>query len=317
MKRPRKKNQKQDGPSHRIFNPKRNKIPKYRARRTIIFAFCAISLMFCGKIFLGFFDFKHVNVSIALFGNSHYSEGQIYDVLGKNLDNIITDSEVKTVDYLKGNLSYIKNAQVTKNFVKRQLTIEITEREPFARVKYIISKKKKAEKTSPGNNKAKNKYTFYLIDDAGYVLESIAPDEYENKVLILDEGIQEPEIGKQITSETFLRGIRVLKLVMSKKPGLAKDLRSIDARVSHRIILDLQNLPMPVLIAADLMGIGIEHVDLFVKQRGLLILQRERKKANLETITKTRENQKTPLPEKYTYLDARYEDTLYIGGADE
>ena len=128
MKLERKRRRRKDGPSHRIFKPIRSRAPKYRARRMFILGTFIVTLLFLAKILLGFFDFEHVQVSVALFGNSHYTEGEIYNVLGENLDNIVTDSEAQTVAYLKENLSYIKDAYVSRSFVKRQLTIEITER---------------------------------------------------------------------------------------------------------------------------------------------------------------------------------------------
>ena len=131
--------QRRDGPEHRIFKPKRIRTPRYRARRMVIYGTVVVTLLFLTKLFVGLFDFENVHVIINLTGNSHYSDGHIYDVLGDNLQNIITDSEYKTAAYLKDNLSYVKNALVTKNYVKRQLSVEITERKPFARAKHIES----------------------------------------------------------------------------------------------------------------------------------------------------------------------------------
>ena len=152
---------------------------------------------------------------------------------------------------------------------------------------------------------------LYLIDEAGYVLESITPEDSTRMTLIIDEGIQLPEVGKQIKSGTTHRGIQILKLVKSRKPELRKNLRSIDARISDKIIIDFINLPMPVWIASDMLETGLANVSLFIQQQGLLILQQ--KKYNLTN--KDRMGKKgIQLPRKYTYLDSRYEDTLYIGG---
>lgn len=319
MKLQRKQGQRKDGPSHRIFKPRRVRKPKYRARRMVVLGTLVITLLFLVKILLGFFDFEHVQVSIALFGNSHYTEGQIYDVLGTNLDNIVTDSEAKTVAYLKDNLSYIKDARVSRNFVKRQLTIEITERKPFARVNYILLEEPKSGNV-PQTTDQKNKYVFFLIDEAGYVLESIAPEKYNHMVLILDEGIKEPEVGKQIKTVTTQLGIRIMKLAMSKEPELSKQVKKVDARVLQQIKINIESLPMPVWISVDLIETGLHHVGLFVQQRGLFILQKDREKQmlNRNKLKNTRAvNEDNLLPPKYTYLDARYEDTLYLGGGSK
>lgn len=315
MKLQRKRRRRKDGPSHRIFKPIRSRAPKYRARRMFILGTFIVTLLFLAKILLSFFDFEHVQVSVALFGNSHYTEGEIYNVLGENLDNIVTDSEAQTVAYLKENLSYIKDAYVSRSFVKRQLTIEITERQPFARVKHLFLKESKLKKESQKTTGRKSTDGFFLIDGAGYVLESITPEKYHHMTIVLDEGVQEPEVGKQIKTDTTQLGIHILKLAKSKEPELAKYLKTIDARVPQKIKINVESLPMSVWITADLIETGLHHVGLFVQQRGLLILQRERQMKKVKTLTKTRVGKKDfLLPENFTYLDARYEDTLYLGG---
>ena len=137
------KKRRNDGPKHRIFKPKRIRTPNYRTRRMIILGTVVITILFLIKLFVGLFDFKHVHVNIKLTNNTYYTEGQIFNVLGDNLQNIITDTESKTSTYLKENLGYIKDVYVSKNYAKRQLSVEITERKPFARVKYIISAEEK------------------------------------------------------------------------------------------------------------------------------------------------------------------------------
>lgn len=310
MKLQRKRRQPKDGPSHRIFRPKQIHTSKYRARRLIMFGTLIITLLFLAKIFLGFFDFEHVQVSVALYGNSYYTEGQIYDVLGENLDNIVTDSETQTVAYLKENLSYVKDAYVSKSFVKRQLTIEITEREPFARLNHILLEETKSDKAPQKTTRRKNTDNFFLIDETGHVLESITPEKYNHLALILDEGVQEPEVGKQIKTGTTQLSLYILKQTVLQEPDLSKFLKTVDARVSQQIKIDIENLPMPAWIAADSIESGLYHVGLFVQQQGLLILQRER-----QMLKETHVGKKDfLLPEKFTYLDARYEDTLYLGG---
>ncbi|MYG00050.1 hypothetical protein F4212_13095, partial [Candidatus Poribacteria bacterium] len=73
-----------DGPVHRIIKSKGNHNARYRVRRMVIVVTVLITMLYIGKILLGFFDLQHVHVSIVLAGNSHYTEGDIYDVLGDN-----------------------------------------------------------------------------------------------------------------------------------------------------------------------------------------------------------------------------------------
>ncbi len=304
-----------DGPVHRIIKSKGNHNAKYRVRRMVIVVSVLITMLYIGKILLGFFDLQHVHVSIVLADNSHYTEGDIYDVLGDNLENIIMDSEAKTVTYLKDNLSYVKDAHVSKNYVKRQLTIEIIERVPFARLKHLILTEKRSKESNQQNTDKKNANQYYLIDDAGYVLESITSERETHLTLILDEGIKEPEIGKQIKTGTTQRGIHIIKLVRLRKPELSQHLTSIDARVSDMITINIGVLPMPAWISSDMIETGLNHIWLFIKQQGLHILQREKMRVQGTTfLNKRGNNKKINIPETITYLDARYKDTLFLGG---
>ncbi len=307
---------KQDGPSHRIFNPRIVRTPKYRARRMIILCFALITLLFIGKIILSFFNFEHV--TFALFGNIHYTKGQIYDVLGENLDNIVTDSELKTAKYLKENLSYIKDVQVTKNLVRRMLTIEVTERKVFAYIKLLVIDDPNTEFIPKITKNHQKKEYFFLIDQEGYVLESINPEQYGQLSNLIDECENIPEIGVKISSTPTQLGIHVLKHVRSRKPDIAKDLKSIDARTPKQIKLRIDSLPMTVWIAADMVETGLHNLSLFINQRAFSRLKKQR------LIPIEKENKKldagsgdTSLPIKYTYLDARYKDTLYLGGANK
>ena len=301
-----------DGPQHRIFKPKRIRKPNYRTRRMIIFGTVVVTILFLIKLFVGMFDFQHVHVIINLTDNSYYTEGHISNVLGDNLQNIITDTESKTSTYLKDNLSYIKDVSVSKNYAKRQLSVEITERKPFARVKYILSSDEKLNKVEQKkSNEIQKTDSFYLIDELGHVLESISNDKFTHMTLLLDEGGHIPEVGERIKSGTTHRGIQIMKHINAKMPELRKILKSIDARVSDKIIIDLNNLPIPVWISSDMLESGLHNVGLFIKQQGLLILQQQ--KYNLY-IKNPKGKKVEQLPKKYTYLDCRYEDTLFIGG---
>ncbi len=309
----RNRKRRKDRPAHRIFNQRRVRTSKYRARRIIIFGISFVTLLFFGKILLIFFNVEHV--SFALFGNLHYTKGQIYDVLGENLDNIVTDSESKTAAFLKENLSYLKDVRVSKNLMKRQLTIEVTERKPLARIKFMLDNSAESKNTHLTKVKHNNEDHFYLIDKEGHVLESIMSDQFSQMILIADEGKKLPEIGKQINTKTTQIGIEILKHVKSKELKLAKHLKSIDARIPQKITLEYDSLPMPVWISEDLFKTGIHHVELFVKQNALLVLQKEKEMSVAIKPKKTLANTKgASVSEKYTYLDARYEDTLYLGG---
>ncbi len=316
MFKSKKSNRKKDGPSHRIFNPRRIHKPRYRARRTIIVGIIVVTFLFIGKIILSFFNFERV--SFALLGNMHYTEGQIYNVLGENLDNIITDSESKTAKYLKDNLSYIKEVHVTKNLVKRKLTIEVTERKVLAYLRLILVDDPTTDYSPIGKKKQKKKEHLYLIDQEGYVLESIKPEHYDKLTKITDEGENIPEIGKQVKSTTTQLGIQILKHVRSRKPDIAKDLMCIDARDPKKILIQIRSLPIEVWFAADMVEVGFHNLSLFINQQALSTLQNH---GLYPVINKTNHrddgSEQTPSLTKYTYLDARYKDIIYLGGANK
>lgn len=312
-----KKNKKiNDGPSHRIFNSQKKRKPKYRVRRMIIVGIICVTLLFISNIILSFFNFEHV--SFALFGNIHYTEGQIYDVLGENLDNIVTDSETETAKYLRDNLSYIKDVQVTKNLARRLLTIEVTERKVFALLKLYLVDDPNTEFKPKSNKNNRNNQFFFLIDQEGYVLETINPKPDGQLSQIIDENEKIPEIGKQINSLTTQFGIQVLKHVRSRKPDIAKVLKSVDARDQKQIVIQIENLPIPVWIAGDMVEVGLHNLRLFINQGALSIIQK-RRLSSMETNKQQldADSVDSSSPKKYTYLDARYKDTIYLGGANK
>ena len=110
----------------------------------------------------------------------NYTDLQIYNTLGKQLQNIVTDSEEQTATYLKEKLSYIKDAHITKHVMKRMLTIEITERNPFALLR--------VDSTDSKN------HSFFLVDNEAHVLKHIEtavtgpsiPDQFRERVVPQD-----------------------------------------------------------------------------------------------------------------------------------
>ncbi|RKU26035.1 hypothetical protein C6497_14730 [Candidatus Poribacteria bacterium] len=310
MRKAKKHLRSKEGVNHRIYQPKRVKNKNYRARRTTILISTVITLLFLAKIFLGFFNIEHV--TFALFGNIHYTEGQVFDVLGENLDNIITDSEEKTALYIKDNLSYIEDANVTRNLIKRLLTIEITERKPFARVNFKV-----IDNTSINKDNTKHySESLLLIDDEGYVLETISIEQFPHLIIIIDEGEVIPEIGKQIESHTTHIGIHILKTINTKERTIAKHLKSIDPRVSQKITIKIDSLPIPIWISEDMIDTGLHKISLFVRNNMISHIQnQETQIAN--NITKDQSSKGIPVYEKYEYLDIRYEDTLYLGGSNK
>ena len=244
-----------------------------------------VTLSFVGKIGLDFFSAEYV--SLELSGNIHYTDVQIYNVLGEKLENIVTDSEKQTADYLKESLSYIKEAHVVKHVMKRILTIEITERKPFALLQYSDS-------------------SFFLVDREGHVLKNIEVGEtdqwrsegLEKMVILPVVGDESPKIGTAVQRDEVKLGLEVLKTALLEESWLAAQIKVIDASNFQKIKLQINALPVPVWLAGDAIESGLHQIVLLLKQH---------KPRILELIG---ENQSKTQP----YLDVRYQDTLYLGG---
>ena len=274
----------------------------YIWRRAILFVAVMVTLSFIGKIVLGFFNAEYV--SLELSGNIHYTDVQIYDVLGEKLENIVIDSEEQTADYLRENLSYIKEAHVVKHVMKRILTIEITEREPFALLQLGNAFSKRP---LPISERLNGESTFFLVDREGHVLKNIEVGEASQwnsegipkKMVILPVvGNELPRIGTAVQRDEVKLGLEVLKTAMLEEPRLAAQIKVIDASNFQKIKLQIDTLPVPVWLAGDAIESGLHHTALLLKQHKTRILE-----LIGESSSKTQ-----------PYLDVRFQDTLYLGG---
>lgn len=273
----------------------------YMWRRTILLVAVIVTLSFIGKIVLGFFNAEYV--SLELSGNMHYTDVQIYNVLGEKLENIVTDSEEQTSNYLKENLSYIKEAHVVKHIMKRTLTIEITEREPFALLRFgnTFSKSSFLMSELPDGDSS-----FFLVDREGYVLKNIEVEEtnqwksegLEKMTILRVVGNELPSIGTAVEKDEVKLGLEVLKTALFEEPWLARQIKVIDASNSQKIKLQIHTLSVPVWLAGDAIESGLHHTTLLLKQHKTRILE-----LIGESPSKTQ-----------PYLDVRFQDTLYLGG---
>ena len=284
----------------------------YVWRRIILVLAVIVTLLFAGKIVLGFFSADYV--SLELSGNMHYTDVQIYDVLGEKLENIVTASEEQTARYLKENLSYIKEVHVVKHVMKRVLTIEVTEREPFALLGVRNASQADMLKAHTLGNQPftvsalpTGDISFFLVDSAGHVLKNIEVKETgqwrsegipEEMVILSVVSNELPRIGAIVQSSEVQLGLALLKTALLQEPALAAQIRMIDANDFQKIQLQIDALPIPVWLAGDALESGLHHTALLLKQHRTQIL---------ELIGK-RPSAKKP------YLDVRYQDTLYLGG---
>ena len=271
----------------------------YRWRRIVLALGVLVTVGFAAKTVLSFFNAEYV--SLELSGNIHYTDVQIYNVLGEKLENIVIDSEAQTADYLKKNLSYIKEARVVKQVMKRMLTIEITEREPFALLQFSnVSPTSRADQVSV-RKRPVGQRSFFLIDREGHVLENIkvAATESSNKmVILLVSGEMPPRIGAVAEKGGVKLGLEVLKTALLEETWLAAQIQVIDASDPQKIRMQLDALPVPVWLAGDAITSGLHQTTLFLKQHKTQALE-----LMAERSSKTQ-----------PYLDARYQDTLYLGG---
>jgi hypothetical protein len=288
-------------PTRRLGKHPNAKVYKYR--RGIFVVAIVLTLAFIAKVVLSFFAAEYI--SFELSGNAHYTEAQIYDILAEQLDNIVTDSEERTETYLKENLSYIKDAHVSKHVMKRLLTIEITEREPFALLKFY-----KGFKNSPvPGTTANRECSFFLVDVDTHILESIDVGEasvpinerFRGMVVLVAAGDTLPKVGTPVQTSGVPLGAEVLKIALLQQSELAAQIKSIDASSAQQIKIQTEMLPLPVWIAGDAIESGLHHIKLLLKQHSVRIL------ALLEAHPSATQ----------PYLDARFEDSLYFGGYAE
>ena len=276
---------------------KRTNAKIYLLRRVVLIVAVVLTLSFIGKIVLSFFGAEYV--SLELSGNMHYTDVQIYDALGEQLQNIVTDSEEQTSIYLKKHLSYIKDAHVTKHVMKRMLTIEITEREPFVLLRV----------DSTANVSVNRDSSFFLVDSEGHVLKHIdkkdanpqISEQFGKMVVLRAVSDELPKVGAAVGMSEVALGLEILKTALLQERNLATQIESIDASNPQKIKLELDAFPVSVWLAADAIELGLHHITLFLKQRKIQVLQL------------IREN----LVETQPYLDARFQDTVYLGGLAE
>lgn len=269
----------------------------YLLRRVVFIVAIVLTLSFIGKTVLSFFSAEYV--SLELSGNMHYTDLQIYDALGKQLQNIVTDSEEQTANYLKENLSYIKDARITKQVMKRLLTIEITEREPFAILRFDATTEAPLDRQG----------SFFLVDSEGHVLKHIdrqetgprIPEQFRKMVVLKAKVDEMPKVGTTIKMPEVVLGLEVLKTALLRERDLSTQIESIDASDSRKIKLQLDAFPVSVWLAADTIERGLHHIALFLKHR------------KTEVRKLIRENSAEVQP----YLDARFQDTMYLGGLAE
>ncbi len=290
----------------------------YMWRRIILVIAVLVTLSFAGKIVLGFFAAEYV--SLELSGNIHYTDVQIYDVLGEKLENIVIDSEEQTADYLKENLSYIKEAHVFKHVMKRILTIEVTERAPFALLGFgnasQISQAHTSSVQTLGNKPSavrallNDDISFFLVDSEGHVLKNIEIEEIsqwksegipEEMVILPVVSNELPKIGTTVQRSEVKLGLKVLKTALLQESALAAQIRIIDASDLQKIKIQIDALPVPIWLAGDAIESGLYHTALLLKQHKTRILQ----------LISEMPSAKKP------YLDVRYQDTLYLGGYTE
>ena len=273
----------------------------YMYRRVIFAVAIVLTFAFIAKIVLSFFATEYV--SFELSGNVHYTEGQIYDILAKQLDNIVTDSEEQTENYLKENLSYIKEAHVSKHVMKRLFTIEITEREPFALLRFYAGFKNPPVLGTGADQDC----SFFLLDVDTQVLERIevggengvpVDKRFQGMVTLIAAGDKLPKVGTTFRTSGVPMAVKVLKSAMRQQPELASQMETIDASRPQQIRMYIETLPLPVWIAADAIETGIYHATLLLRQHKGRILE----------LLKAHPDATQP------YLDARFEDSIYLGG---
>lgn len=221
---------------------------------------------------------------IIVSGNVRYTQAEVIAASGliPNWNNIHQISMPTVAEVIKKELPFVKAVEVNRHFIKRTLEIQIVELEPFAQIKYNLSK---------------DNARFVLVDQEGYVLEYRHSSQIsDTMVTIIGSGKRLPELGNLISSDNVQIALKVLNAAVTF-PEVAAQLHTIDANHPDKILLQVPNLPI-VWLASDLIETGLHHIEL---------LLRHQKTGD----TKTKRNVRH---RKHGYLDARFEDAIYHGG---
>ena len=255
--------------------------PCHVGRYFIIGIACVIGLLFAHYLTsqVGFFRVKRIAIS----GNEHYTQKEVIAALdlSSRRSDVHTISRPAIEQRLKQKLSYVKQAHISKSILKRSLTLEITEREPVALLKY------------PGSSPVH----FALVDFEGHVLEYMESLSVSSSIVtIIGTGQQVPSVGDRVNSGSIQLALNVLNLALNLAPEIVPTLQIIDANRPDKITLQFSNLPI-VWISSDFIKTGIYHISLFMKNQAIL----------------TEKGQRTSNPLN-GYLDARFEDAIYWGG---
>lgn len=264
----------------RLISVPENSSP-HIGRYLIIGITCVVGLLFIHYLVLkaGFFHVKQISIS----GNEHYTQKEVIAALNLSprQSDVHTISESAIEQRLKQKLSYVKQAHISKSILKRSLTLEITEREPVALLKY------------PEDSRVR----FALVDLEGFVLEHIGLLSVSNSIVtVINNERKLSNVGDRVDSGGVQVALNVLKSALSLVPEVVPTLQTIDANQSDKIILQFSNLPI-VWISSDSIDTGIHHVNLFMKNQ----------------IIFTGKGQHTSNPLD-GYLDARFKDAIYWGG---
>ena len=257
------------------------KSPRRVGRYFIIGITCVIGLLFIHYLTLevGFFRVKQISVS----GNEYYTQKEVIAALdlSSRQSDVHTISRSAIEQRLKQKLSYVKQAHLSKSILKRSLTLEITEREPVALLKY------------PENSPIR----FVLVDLEGYVLEYIESLPASSSIVTIISAEQHvPSVGDRVDSDSVQLALNVLNLALSLGPEVVSTLQTIDTNRPDKITLQFSNLPI-VWISSDFIKTGIYHISLFIKNQ-MMLMEKGQHTSN-------------PLN---GYLDARFKDAIYWGG---
>jgi hypothetical protein len=257
------------------------KSPRRAGRYLIIGITCVIGLLFIHYLTLkvGFFRVKQISVS----GNEHYTQKEVIAALdlSSRQSDVHTISRSAIEQRLKQKLSYVKQAHLSKSILKRSLTLEITEREPVALLKY------------PENSPIR----FVLVDLEGYVLEYMESLPASNSIVtIISTDQQVHSVGDRVDSDSVQLALNVLNLALSLAPEIVSTLQTIDTNRLDKITLQFSNLPI-VWVSSDFIQTGIYHISLFIKNQTMLVEKGQRTSNPLNG-----------------YLDARFKDAIYWGG---
>lgn len=232
---------------HKIRTRRPN--PRKRKIISILLIFVVIGLIaiLSAQVASKFFPVKKISIS----GCQRLSKQTVMDVLDIEVDD---DSILKvSIPDLKKrleDLSFVKEASVSKKVIRGILEIDLSEREAVAALKYRTG----------------DKTNYALIDSEGILLERCNNTETLKNVITIVNVEDSPmvELGERLDIASVNLALSIIE--KSKPNGFYPEISTIDVSNPNKISIQLKNNLIAFISAKFIRG-GLKNINLVLKDK--------------------------------------------------